>query len=154
MTTAREILETVASRAGQSQDDQVAVHSLSGEIALAENDVDGAISHFEQAVANRAGGDYLVSLALGHVLEGNLDAARRYYEEVLEDPSLGTEQQEPWILAHYHLGRVHEETGDTTRAIEYYDRFLEIWKDGDRDLLQLIDARRRLASLTLPDRSR
>ncbi len=130
------------------------MHSLSGEIALAENDVDGAISHFEQAVANRASGDYLASLALGHVLKGNLDAARRYYEEFLEDPSLGTEQQEPWILAHYHLGRVHEETGDTTRAIEYYDRFLEIWKDGDRDLVQLIDARKRLASLTLIDRPR
>ncbi len=154
VTTAREILETVASRATQSQDDQAAVHSLSGEIALAENDVDGAISHFEQAVANRASGDYLVSLALGHVLTGNLDAARRYYEEFLEDPSLGAEQQEPWILAHYDLGRVHEETGDTTRAIEYYDRFLEIWKDGDRDLVQLIDARKRLASLTLPDRPR
>jgi len=60
---------------------------------------------------------------------------------------LGSEAQESWVLAHYILGKIYDEQGDTTRAIERYSQFLDIWQDGDDDLEPLIDARRRLRDL-------
>jgi tetratricopeptide (TPR) repeat protein len=47
----------------------------------------------------------------------------------------------------YLLGKIYEKKGDTTLAIKNYKRFLELWKDADQDLPELIDAKKRLANL-------
>jgi serine/threonine protein kinase/cytochrome c-type biogenesis protein CcmH/NrfG len=47
----------------------------------------------------------------------------------------------------YLLGKIYEETGDTQLAIKNYDQFLNLWKDADGDLLDLIDAKERLEKL-------
>jgi len=45
------------------------------------------------------------------------------------------------------LGKIYEKKGDTQRAIENTEKFLELWKDADLDLPDLIDAKKRLAKL-------
>jgi tetratricopeptide (TPR) repeat protein len=47
----------------------------------------------------------------------------------------------------YLMGKIYEKKGDTTLAIRNYEKFLELWKDADKDLPDLIDAKTRYAKL-------
>jgi hypothetical protein len=49
-------------------------------------------------------------------------------------------------LARYRLGRAREAKGDAAAARREYGLFLETWKDADRDLPEVRDARKRLAA--------
>jgi tetratricopeptide (TPR) repeat protein len=50
-------------------------------------------------------------------------------------------------LGFHLLGKIYEKKGDTQLAIDNYEKFLELWKDADEDLPDLIDAKARLAKL-------
>jgi len=45
------------------------------------------------------------------------------------------------------LAKLYEEKGMKDKAIERYEKFLDIWKDADEDLPEPHDARARLAKL-------
>ena len=47
----------------------------------------------------------------------------------------------------YLLGKIYEQTGDRKLAIENYGKFLDLWKNADEDLPDLIDAKARHARL-------
>ena len=47
----------------------------------------------------------------------------------------------------YMLGKIHEQQGDTAKAIENYEKFLTLWKDADPGIAEVEDARKRLAGL-------
>ncbi len=47
----------------------------------------------------------------------------------------------------YLLGKIYEKKGDQKLAIENYERFLDLWKEADEDLPDLMDAKARLAKL-------
>ncbi len=47
----------------------------------------------------------------------------------------------------YLLGKIYEKKGDKPRAVQNYEKFLDLWKDADPDLPDLIDAKVRLAKL-------
>jgi tetratricopeptide (TPR) repeat protein len=47
----------------------------------------------------------------------------------------------------YLLGNIYEQTGDRNLALKNYTKFLEIWKNADEDLPELIDAKKRLVNL-------
>ena len=47
----------------------------------------------------------------------------------------------------YLLGLVNEALGERKEAVKAYEQFLEIWKNADKDLPELIDAKARLAKL-------
>jgi serine/threonine protein kinase len=49
--------------------------------------------------------------------------------------------------SYYLLAKIYEKTGDVDLAIRNYQKFLEIWKDADNDLTELIDAQTRYAKL-------
>lgn len=51
------------------------------------------------------------------------------------------------IKAHYHLGLAYEQSGWHDKAIEQYETFLDIWKNADSGIVQIDDAKERLASL-------
>ena len=44
----------------------------------------------------------------------------------------------------YLLGKIYEKKGDHNLAVKNYKKFLEIWKDADKDLPELIDAKKRM----------
>jgi len=48
---------------------------------------------------------------------------------------------------YYLLGLVNEELGEKEEAMEAYRKFLDIWKEADEDLPELIDAKERLERL-------
>ncbi len=43
------------------------------------------------------------------------------------------------------LGKIYEEQGDKDKAIEHYEKFLDLWKNAELDIPE--DARKRLAGL-------
>jgi tetratricopeptide (TPR) repeat protein len=49
--------------------------------------------------------------------------------------------------SYYLLGKVYEKKGQFDLSINNYQKFVSFWKDGDEDLPELIDGKRRLAKL-------
>jgi serine/threonine protein kinase/predicted Zn-dependent protease len=47
----------------------------------------------------------------------------------------------------YLLGKIYEKKGDYDLALKNYEKFLEIWKNADEDLPELIEAKERLKNL-------
>ena len=45
------------------------------------------------------------------------------------------------------LGKIYEEKGDATKAIEHYEKFLSLWKNADPGIAEVEDARKRRAGL-------
>ena len=47
----------------------------------------------------------------------------------------------------YMRGKIYEQQGKTSKAIEHYEKFLFLWKDADPGIAEVEDARKRLAGL-------
>jgi len=45
------------------------------------------------------------------------------------------------------LGKIYEQQGSRTKAIEHYDKFLDLWKDADPGISEVEDAKKRLSEL-------
>jgi len=45
------------------------------------------------------------------------------------------------------LGKINEELGNTAKAIEHYEKFLDLWKDADPGIAEVEDAKKRVAGL-------
>jgi len=55
----------------------------------------------------------------------------------------------PWCpLLPRRLGELYEGRNDVDRAVEYYDRFVNLWQDAEAELqAQIADVRQRIARL-------
>ncbi len=42
----------------------------------------------------------------------------------------------------YMLGKIHEQMGNTAKAIAHYEKFLILWKDADPGIPEIEDAKR------------
>jgi tetratricopeptide (TPR) repeat protein len=79
-------------------------------------------------------------LANAYLELDRLDEAIAEYERLLRiNPN--------YPLAQYHLGQAYERKGQREQARAAYERFLQIWKDADPDIPEVIEAKRRLANL-------
>lgn len=127
--------------------DRAAVELVRGELALAKGDVTTALDALDVAAALRPGNHARALLARAQVEAGQWERAVATYQQILRDSTIGSEAQEPWILAPYELGRLYQSRGDTANAITSYQQFVHRWAAGDSDLVALMDARRRLKDL-------
>jgi len=131
---------------------------LQGEVLLAENYVEKAISVLEKA--SPAGRPPLIQsiapynipffkdvLARAYKQKGELDKAIAEYERLITfDPS----REERYLIHpkyYYRLAKLYEEKGWAGKAIEHYEKFLDFWKNADEGLPELADVKERLASL-------
>jgi len=90
---------------------------------------------------------FLEPLALAYYNAGNLEKSRAEYERI----SLLTLGRllygDIYAKSFFMLGKIHEELGNTTQAIEHYEKFLDLWKDADPGIAEVEDAKKRLAGL-------
>jgi serine/threonine protein kinase/tetratricopeptide (TPR) repeat protein len=86
---------------------------------------------------------------LAYYEAGDLASARQEYERAV---SLTTGRQDfgdLYAKSFYMLGKIYEQQGDTAKAIEYYEKFLDLWKDADPGIAEVDDARERLGELKI-----
>lgn len=76
-------------------------------------------------------------LAKGYLETGRLDEAINEYERILR-------LNQNYPLAHYHLAQVYERKGQSEQARAEYERFLQVWKDADSDIPEVVAARKAL----------
>ena len=106
-----------------------------------------AVKAFEMAHRLKPSGYTLEALAVANLRLRRTAEAIARFEDLLKQDQLGEEGQDAWILAHYEVGKLYEETDDTVKARERYEQFLEIWKNADPEIRVVADARARLARL-------
>jgi serine/threonine protein kinase/tetratricopeptide (TPR) repeat protein len=87
------------------------------------------------------------TLARAYLGKGDIDRAVAFYEKKITADPKSREQRLIHPKYHYLLGELYEEKGENAKAIEQYERFLDLWKDADPDLPELGDAKQRLSSL-------
>ncbi len=127
-----------------------------GAIALADGDFDSAAQAF--LAFNRSG--YPTSLHLfnrgfseaANAMDraGRPDSAIALYERALAQPSIyaGNYEVRWYPFALRRLGELYEARGDRDQAVDYYQRFIDLWRDADAELQpQVDDARQRLVGL-------
>ena len=145
-------LDTLARDREYSSIEQI--HAI---IDLAEGKTDSAIFH-GRASERKADGlpspncVSCVPLLTGMAFDraGEPDSARKYlvqYVGAIDMTRSGIDRYElaPTL---YRLGELYESAHDTTHAVEYYDRFADLWKNADADLQpRVAEARSRVEQL-------
>jgi len=69
---------------------------------------------------------YLYCLGEAHVGAGNLEAASDAFEEEIGLTTGKIYWGDLWAKSHFKLGEIYEKLGDTTKAIEHTEKFLEM----------------------------
>jgi tetratricopeptide (TPR) repeat protein len=133
---------------------------LQAEVALAEGSPDKAIALFEKTALPIPPAMQEVIplinynmpllkdvLARAYAQKGDVDRAIAEYETLVTfDPASRARFLVHPVL-HYRLAKLYEQKGLKTKAVEQYQKFLELWKDADPGQPEVDDARTRLASL-------
>ena len=128
-------------------------YHASGEIELQRGDYGRAIELFQQSISQLEYGplDYpafsLEPLARAYFESGDLGNAQKEYERISNLIAGIGGDGDIYAKSFYMLGGIHEELDEIEQAIEYYDRFLDLWKDADPGLTEVEDARVRVAAL-------
>jgi tetratricopeptide (TPR) repeat protein len=130
-----------------NRSEQAAIYIVKGEIDLAAHNVSKAIESLELADKVEPGASSLESLAFAYRTLGKPRESALEYEKLIALNWLGAEGQEYWTLAHYELGKIYTELGDAQKAKEYYEKFLNLWKDADPDIPILVAAKAEYAKL-------
>ena len=90
-------------------------------------------------------------LARTYIQNGEIDKAIIEYEWLTTPYPKNDYQCLRHPTYHYRLAKLYELKEEDKKAIERYERFLKLWKNADKDLPEVIDAKKRLAKLTRVD---
>ena len=128
---------------------------LMGMIELKTKNFTDAITSFKKATSlllHPVGfisddGLYRYFLALAYHESGDLKAARDAFEALVGFIPGRNAYGDLYAKSYYRLGRIYEQLENNTKAIENYEKFLELWKDADPGIPEVEQGRARLAGL-------
>ena len=78
---------------------------------------------------------------------GDVEKAKEEYERITSLTDGRLTIGDIYAKSFYKLGEIYEEQGDKSKAIENYEKFLDLWKDADPGIVEVEDAKKRLAGL-------
>jgi tetratricopeptide (TPR) repeat protein len=128
-------------------------HGLAGCIGLKKKNFSRAITQFQKALDLRSFGplskpaETISLLASAYHQSGNLEKAVEQYQRIHQLNSGRLGDGPIYIKSFYRLGKIFEQQGDTAKAIENYEKFLDLWKDADPGIAEVEDAKKGLAGL-------
>jgi serine/threonine protein kinase/tetratricopeptide (TPR) repeat protein len=129
---------------------------LMGQIEMERKNFPKAIEYFGKAVSlmpeqwifmYERHALYIDSLARAYFQTGNLEKAQAEFEKILSLTTGRLYFGDIYAKSYYMLGKIYEQKGLKAKARENFLRFLDLWKDADRGLPEVDDARARLARL-------
>jgi serine/threonine protein kinase/Tfp pilus assembly protein PilF len=135
---------------------------LNREVLLAEGFLEKALSTHEKALTPEI--PYMHSwiillyntpsprdvLAKVYQRKGDLDQAIVEYEKLITFNPNNKERRLIHPKYYYRLAKLYELTSSRNKAIEQYQKFLDIWKDADPGIPEVEDARKRLGPAPFP----
>ena len=135
---------------------------LQAEILLAEGKIEQSIASFENTSPVSPPGLQYTGwmlmynypslkdvVARAYVQKGDIDSATKEYERLT---SFGPGTKARYLIHpkyYYRLAQLYERRGWAGKAIENYEKFLDLWKDADPSLPEVDDAKKRLAELKI-----
>jgi serine/threonine protein kinase/predicted Zn-dependent protease len=126
---------------------------LMGRIELEKENYSKAIKYFEEAILllpyTRDGSMdfrplFLNSLAQAYYKADDLEKAREEYERITSLTFPRLQDGDIYAKSFYMIGKIFEQQGNRGKAIENYEKFLELWKDADPGIAEVEDAKKRL----------
>jgi len=129
---------------------------LMGTIKLGKGEITEAISFLKRAEESLYAPEdnfpqiqawFISSLAEAYYKAGDLEQAQQKCEKVLSLHLGRLSHGDFYARSIYTLGMIYEQKGQRKRALEYYERFLELWKDADPGIEEVQDARKRVDAL-------
>jgi tetratricopeptide (TPR) repeat protein len=131
-------------------------HFLTGLIQLKGRDYPEAVKSFESAVSllpspfrwdESDAGYFKYYLGLAYLDSGDLARARDEFSGVVGLIPGRIDFGEFYARSIYRLGLVFERQGHKAKALENFEKFLDLWKDADPGQPEVEEARKRLAGL-------
>jgi len=127
-------------------------YALRGMIELEKENYAKSLDFFKKALpmlsaTSSSHPELAYSMGLAYYKAGDLENARQEYERVTLLSTGRQEYGDLYAKSFLMLGKLHEQKGDTAKAIEHYEKFLTLWKDADPGIAEVEDARKRLAGL-------
>ena len=87
------------------------------------------------------------ALGTAYFKAGSLEKSREEYEKIISPIPGRVWHGDIYAKSFYMLGKIYEQLGDSAKAVEHYEKFLDLWKDADPGKVEVEDARKRLAGL-------
>lgn len=108
-------------------------HNLAGEIGLAAGRAADAVRSFTSAESHYPRTVTMHGLARALTVQQDWTRARDAWTRVIDaqGPFFLEGRAADWVLAYLERGRAHRALGDQAAARRDYDRFLDLWSDGD-----------------------
>jgi len=92
-------------------------------------------------------GLFFNSAVQAYYLSGQLEKAKAAYERVISLTTGRIRYGDIYAKSFYMLGKIYEQQGNKTNAIEHYEKFLDLWKDADPGIDEVDDAMKKLSGL-------
>ncbi len=130
-------------------------NNLMGRIELEKENFPKAIDYFKKAYSGMPAqytwdadhAWFIYPLGLAYLKSGDLDKAQEEYERILAMTTGRLWWGDLYARSFYMLGKIYEQRRNTAKAIEFYSKFLSLWKDADPGIPEVEDARKKLAAL-------
>jgi len=137
-------------------------YHLKGMIEMDKQKFSKGIEYFKKAIAMLSfewkGGDeyyypddnhalFIDPLAYAYYKTGDLDKAREEYEKIISLSYGRLHHGDIYAKSFHMLGKIYEEKGWKGKAMEHYEKFLDLWKDAEPGVSEIEEAKKRLLSL-------
>jgi len=130
-------------------------YHLTGMISQEEEAFSSSISDFEKALflfphqqdIYDEHAFYLNSLASAYYQTGELDKASEQYTKIVSLTTGRLRWGDIYAKSFYWLGKICQQKGWGGKAIDHYQKFLQLWEEADPGLRETADAKKQLAVL-------